>query len=215
MLKKYILLGFAILMTGAIALDLYSPIKTDFKKFDPVQVGVLDAAMWRSYYEHKQVKLFFQLSKLMRSQFHAPWLRSYMISYYSAKAAFVFNKGHDRASYAKALPYLSAYYQQIEALSDSHFNFLQMAQLELEWWIIRRESDIHSPEDWKIVLGHLGETMYSIPANRFATFADQRVRAMLLRDRKGEMIEENDWDQIEKICVEAWTSFHDVLKSGS
>jgi hypothetical protein len=212
MLKKYIFPLVVIVLITGLARDLYSPIKRDFKKFDPQEVGLLDAAMWRSYYEHKPTKLFFQLSRLMRSQFHAPWFRSYMISYYSAKAAFVFKKGHDRKDYMLALPYLNAYYQQVEALSDTHFNYLQMAQLELEWWMVRRESDFHSPEDWKIILGHQGETMFSVPANRFGTYADQRVRAMLLRDGKGQMINPDDWKQIEKICVEAWTSFHDALK---
>ncbi|MEP7321869.1 MAG: hypothetical protein ABI761_08115 [Saprospiraceae bacterium] len=213
MLKKYIFPGIMIVLIVGLALDLYSPVKRDFKKFDPQEIGLLDAAMWRSYYEHKPVKLFFQLGHLMRSQFHAPWLRSYMISYYSGKAAFIFKKGHDRNEYLQALPYLNAYYKQLESMSDTHFNYLQMAKLELEWWIVRRESDMHSPEDWKIILGNQGETMFSVPASRFGTYADQRVRAMLMRDGKGQMINQDDWHQIEKICVQAWTSFHDALKS--
>ena len=202
----------AILLVIGLALDLFAPIKRDFRSFDPVEVGKLDAGMWRSYYEHRPVKLFFQLSKLMRSQFHSPWFRSYMIAFYSAKAAYLFKNGHDRVDYTKVLPYLNAFYKQLESLSDRHFNFLLLAKTELEWWIIRRESDRHSPEDWKILLGNEGEIMYAVPANRFGTYAEQRVHAMLLRDGKGQIMNEEDWAQISKICIAAWTSFHEVLK---
>lgn len=212
MFKKYLLPLSSIVLVAGLALDLFAPVKRDFKIFDPVTVGKLDAAMWRSYYEKKPTQLFFQLGSLVHHQFQAPRFRSYMIAYYSAKAAFIFKNGHDRADYEKALPYLVAYYQQLESISKSHFNFRLMAKTELEWWIIRRESDIHTPEDWKILLGQQAEIMYSIPANRFGTYAEQRVQAMLLRDGKGQTMDEDDWKQIEKRCIDAWTSFHDAVK---
>jgi hypothetical protein len=212
MFKKYLLPLSSIVLVAGLALDLFAPVKRDFKIFDPVTVGKLDAAMWRSYYEKKPTQLFFQLGSLVHHQFQAPRFRSYMIAYYSAKAAFIFKNGHDRADYEKALPYLVAYYQQLESISKSHFNFRLMAKTELEWWIIRRESDIHTPEDWKILLGQQAEIMYSIPANRFGTYAEQRVQAMLLRDGKGQTMDEDDWKQIEKRCIDAWTAFHDAVK---
>lgn len=95
------------------------PIKRDFKKFDPVQVGHLDAAMWRSYYEKRSVKLFLQLGELIRSQFHAPVVRSYLMAYYSGKAAFVFKKGTNREEYLKALPYLIRYFKALQNISDT------------------------------------------------------------------------------------------------
>ena len=93
--KNMIAIFLAATLIGLL-LDLYLPIKNDFRKFDPVNIGRLDARMWRSYYEKKPLILFFQLSKLMRTQFHAPLIRSFVMAFYSAKAAFVFKKGVNR-----------------------------------------------------------------------------------------------------------------------
>ncbi|MBK7606102.1 MAG: hypothetical protein IPI18_02230 [Saprospiraceae bacterium] len=66
MIKKYILQGTLLILLIGLGLDLFMPIKRDFKKFDPVQVSHLDAAMWRSYYEKRSFKLFLQLGELIR-----------------------------------------------------------------------------------------------------------------------------------------------------
>lgn len=200
-----------ILLCIGLLVDLYAPVKYDFKQFDPVKVGTLDAAMWRSYYERKPLKLFVQLSSLMRTQFHAPWVRSFVLAYHSARAAFIFKDGQNRTEYAKALPALTAFYYKLNALAKDTFDVKKMAALELEWWIIRREDLTHTSEDWKIILGLSGETMYHIPANRFGTYADQRVRAMVLRDGKGQRIMDEDWMVIKSLCIEAWTSLYKAL----
>lgn len=212
MIKKYILPGTLLILLIGLGLDLFMPIQRDFKQFDPVKVGHLDAAMWRSYYEKKPVRLFLQLGELIQSQFHAPIVRSYLMAYYSGKAAFVFKKGNHRDDYLKALPYLKRYFKALRNISDTAFDDETLAKTELEWWIIRREPEKYSPEDWKILLGSAAEEMYHIPANRFGTYADQRVRAMVLRDNKGNHITENDWSEIERLCVEAWKSFREVLR---
>ena len=212
MIKKYILQGTLLILLIGLGLDLFMPIKRDFKKFDPVLVGHLDAAMWRSYYEKRSVKLFLQLGELIRSQFHAPVVRSYLMAYYSGKAAFVFKKGTNREEYLKALPYLIRYFKALQNISDTSFDYETLAKTELEWWIIRREPEKYNTEDWKILLGSAAETMYHIPANRFGTYADQRVRAMVMRDNKGTHIAEKDWAEIDGLCVEAWRSFDKVLR---
>ena len=84
--------------------DLYRPKSVNFRQFDPVVIGHLDADMWRSYYEKKRFKLLWQMSTLVRKQFHAPFWRSFPMACRAAKAAFVFKDGHNRADYAKALP---------------------------------------------------------------------------------------------------------------
>ncbi len=211
MIKRRTLSFIALLLFLGLLLDLKLPIKHDFKQFNPVQVGTLDAAMWRSYYEHKPIKLFFQLSSLMRNQFHAPYMRSFLLAYYSARAAFIFKEGHNRKDYQRALPHLYKYFNTLNALAKDTFDINKLSRLELEWWIIRREDYTHTPEDWKILLGLQGEVMHHIPASRFGTYADQRVRAMSLRDSKGTTITEEDWEEIQKLCVEAWTSLYNVL----
>lgn len=60
------------------AYDLYSQRRVDIRIFDPAQTARLDTAMWRSYYDRKQLQLFLQLAELLRGQFHLPFLRSHV-----------------------------------------------------------------------------------------------------------------------------------------
>ncbi len=192
-------------------LDLYLPIKKDFRRFDPVVTGQLDEMMWRSYYEKKPVKLFFQLTKLMRSQFGAPLVRSFVMAYRSAKAAFIFKNGTNRAQYEKAFPDLKKYFTHINALSKEHFDVDQMTHDELEWWIIRRERDQHPPSDWSTILQKELANMYHMPMETFKPHADLRVEAMVYRDNKGDQITQSDWDKIQNMCIDAWTLLYKAV----
>jgi len=207
---KRILIFIVPLLLLGFSLDLTVPLKKNFKQFDPEVVGRLDADMWRSYYEGKPLRLFFQLSKLMREQFQSPYFRSYLLAYSSAKAAFVFKDGHSQIQYASALPHLRSYFSQLNEMSDTPFNYHRMAKEELEWWIIRREQ--FSPKDWEKILSKEGEIMFHIPSDRFIGYARDRVLAMKIRDEKGQNIEEKDWEDITKLCIQAWTKFHAAMQ---
>jgi len=50
-----------------IAFDVLMPRRSDFRQFDPVATGRLDADMWRSYYERRPARLFWQLAQLERA----------------------------------------------------------------------------------------------------------------------------------------------------
>src|ERR1044071_4705941 len=98
--------------------DLYGPRATKLRRFDADEVARLETAMWRSYYDRKQVKLFNELSELLRTQYNLPYIRSNAVAYQAARAAFVFKDGHDRAEYERALPYLVKFYQRIREVGD-------------------------------------------------------------------------------------------------
>src|SRR5258708_33865337 len=78
--------------------------------------------MWRSYYEKQRLRLFNQLSELLRTQYHMPLVRSNATAYYAANAAFVFKQGKQRADYEKALPDLVKFYRAIRQMSDIPFD---------------------------------------------------------------------------------------------
>lgn len=207
MAKRILLLLLTILIVW-IAWDFAAPRKSDLQQFDPVAVGQLDAAMWKSYYERKPAKLFFQLARLMREQYRAPFWRSYYMAYTAARAAFVFKDGQGREDYAEALPPLRNYFRAINRLSDQPFEVDRVAELELEWWIIRREPDQYSYRDWERLLAEVVGQVYHLPAGRFADYAQQRTEAMLLRDRLGQAIRPQDWQMIEEKLVACWTALH-------
>ncbi|HSP62091.1 MAG TPA: hypothetical protein VLQ90_03820, partial [Pyrinomonadaceae bacterium] len=60
------------LFIGAVLYDLYFPRTTHMREFDPDEVARLETAMWRSYYEKQRLRLFNQLSELLRTQYHMP-----------------------------------------------------------------------------------------------------------------------------------------------
>jgi len=202
-----------LLLVAWIVIDLNYPYKTDIRNFNPAEVARLDGAMWRSYYEKKKLKLFFQSAELMRTQFGVGFWRSNVMAYHAAKAAFVFKDGKNRDDYEKALPDLAKYFQQISNISKNDFDARTAAKLELEWWIIRRYRNGHPPAEWEKYLALGSEAVYHVPAEKFSAYSHARVAAMLLRDNKGDTINEQDWAQVNDLLQQAWKSFSDSLHS--
>jgi hypothetical protein len=119
--RRFILLslaGLLAILSRWAAVDLFSYRARSLRDFNPGEVARLDTAMWRSYYAKQRLRLFFQLTKLLRKEYHLPLLRSQWVACQAAKAAFVFKEGRSRIDYEKALPYLHRFYGAISAISD-------------------------------------------------------------------------------------------------
>src|SRR5438105_15814146 len=127
---RVIALILALVICGVLY-DLYFPRTTHMREFDPDEVARLETAMWRSYYDKQRLRLFNELSELLRTQYHMPLIRSNSTAYYAANAAFVFKQGKERADYEKALPDLLKFYGEIRKLSDIPFDPERAARLEL------------------------------------------------------------------------------------
>ena len=192
-----VLLGIVIALAAWAIYDLYAPRTAHLREFDADEVARLETAMWRSYYEKRRLSLFNQLSELLRTQYNMPLLRSNLVGYYAANAAFVFKKGKQRADYEKALPDLVKFYNAVRKISDVPFDANRAAGLELEWWIIHRERAKHSPEDLPRALAALQAELYSLPAERFMEHGRLRAEAMTIRDTRAEAggVSEADCDQ--------------------
>src|SRR5437588_10153982 len=158
-----------------VAYDLYAPRRTTLRDFDPDEVARLETKMWRSYYSGQRVRLFTEMSELLRTQYRLPLWRSNAVAYPAAKAAFVFKDGHSRADYERALPALVSFYRSIREVSDTDFDPQRAARLELEWWIIHRERARHPPGDLDRALASLASEVYRVPAERLLEHA--RLRA--------------------------------------
>jgi hypothetical protein len=210
---RLILKFLLIILAVWIVFDLVVPHHSSFKKYDSNVVAKLETDMWRSYYERKPFRLFWQLSELLRTQYHFPFLKSNYVSYEASRADFVFKKGHNRKDYEKALPYLVKYYQSIRNAGDVSFNVERAAKLELEWWIVHRERKQHPPSDLVNALADIQSEIYQAPAQKFIEHADYRAQAMTLRDdlaEKGEILDK-DWQRINDLLVISWKSHHDTL----
>lgn len=113
--ERAFILGLGAILIGAVvwlAIDLFGfglrP--SDLREFDPEAVAQSETDMWRSYYDRRQLVLFFQLAKALRTQYHVPFLSSNAIAFRGAKAAFIFKDGKNRTDYERALPDLFRYY---------------------------------------------------------------------------------------------------------
>jgi hypothetical protein len=192
------------------AFDLYVPRRTSLRDFDPDEVARLETAMWRSYYSRERVKLFREMTELLRTQYRLPLLRSNAVAYRAARAAFVFKDGHSRSDYERALPDLVSFYQSIRAVSDTDFDVERAARLELEWWIVHRERRAHPPEDLPRALADLQAELFRVPAERLAEHARLRAEAMTIRDDKADAggVNEEDWRRIDELLHQSWHSLH-------
>lgn len=198
---------------GYAAYDLYGPRTSDMRSFDPEEVARLETAMWRSYYDRERVKLFLEMAELLRTQYHLPLLRSNLVAYRAARAAFVFKDGHNRAEYERALPDLVTYYESLRRVSAEPFDVDEVSRLELEWWIVHRERANHAPGDLANALAVLPAAVYHVPADRLAEHARLRADAMTIRDTKAEQggVTEEDWARIDELLHMSWRSLHEAV----
>ncbi len=200
-----------------IAEDLLVSRQASLTRFDGYEVSRLETAMWRSYYGHQPARLYGQLLDMMRHQYRLPFWRASLAAWHAARAAVVFQRGHNRREYERALPGLADYYSLIRRSGDIQFSVENAARLELEWWIVHRERAMHPPADLEQSLAALQAAIYQRPERLFQDHARARARAMLLRDdaqaRGG--VSEEDWKAIGRLLDSSWVSLENAVKGNS
>ena len=92
------------LIGGWIVWDWSGSTRHSLREFDPHEVARLETRMWRSYYDHRSFRLFNDLVTLLRQQYHLPLSRACAGAYRAARAAVVFQRGHNREEYLLAMP---------------------------------------------------------------------------------------------------------------
>ena len=204
-----------ILAAAYIAFDLLAPRETKMRDFNADEVARLETAMWRSYYAKQQVKLFNQMTELLRSQFDLPFVRSNVVASEAARAAFVFKDGHNRTEYERALPNLVGFYTSVRKVSDIPFDANRAARLELEWWIIHRERHTQKPGNLDRALAELAAELYRLPVERVMEHARLRAEAMTIRDNKAEsgVVTEQDWAMIDELLRQSWRSLKEAVQT--
>src|SRR5437868_12578759 len=213
--RKLVLTAAAIMIIGVLwaAYDLYGPRSTTLRSFDPDELARIETDMWRAYYARQRVRLFNQMTELMRTQYNFPFLRSNSAANDAAKAAFLFKDGHSRSDYEKALPNLISFYSAIRKIAHADFHVNRAARFELEWWIVHRERQRHPPGDLARALAELPAEIYGVPAEKLMEHARLRAEAMTIRDDKAEEggLTESDWKRIDDLLHKSWRSLHQVV----
>jgi hypothetical protein len=214
--RHRVLGGVLSLLLVWVVADLTWPVQSDIRSFDYRAIARMDTRMWQSYYARERVKLFGQLAQLLREQYGAPFLRSHLIAYYAARAAFVFKDGHNRPEYEKALPPLTRLYAQINRMSREPIDAGRAARLELEWWIIHRQRQHYRPGDLEWALARTAAAIYHQPAEAMLSHARYRAAAMHIRDTKAIAggLQAEDWRQIEALLLHSWRELWEAVQEG-
>jgi hypothetical protein len=196
------------LVICGVLFDLFYPRQTKLREFDSDEVARLETAMWRSYYEKQRVRLFNEATELLRTQYHMTPVKSNLVAYYAANAAFVFKEGKQRSDCEKALPDLIKFYSYLHNMSDIDFDVYKVAKLELEWWIVHRERAKHAPGDLDRALAELQSAIYNVPVEKLMEHGRLRAEAMTIRDTKAEQggVTEADWARINELLRQSWRS---------
>ncbi len=205
--RKILLAALGLILVFSAA-DLFWPLNRDLRQFDPVELGRLETAMWRSYYDRKPVKLFFELAEVLRTQYKFPWLRSYLGAYHAAKAAFVFKDGKQRSDYEKALPALESYFAAIRRTGNIEFDVPYAAKVELEWWIVHRERERYGKEALDKACADAAAAIYLVSPDSTLEHGRLRADAMVIRDVQATAggVSEENWVQIDDLLQGCYRS---------
>jgi len=198
-----------VLQIGAILLAamlvwLFTPPQNKFRSFDPAVVGKAESDLWRAYYEHRTADLARGLTLTENRDFGLSPADSARSGLAAANAARIFQRSHSRTQAQAALPQLTEHFRILAHATHSDIDPAEAARLELEWWQKRREvrDASYAPE-----VAAATAYLYGLPPERLRRYAELRVAAMDLRDRKGRSITEEDWRTIANLLVAA---YHDL-----
>ncbi|MES1157403.1 MAG: hypothetical protein ABUL73_06440 [Alphaproteobacteria bacterium] len=201
----------ALILLATLCAWVFTPGPNRFRSFDPVAVGGAEADLWRDYYEHKHAALAQALTSDERNDFGlSPWV-SLRSGIAAANAARLFQASRSRAEAQAALPLLTEHFRLLAAATHADIDPAHAAQLELEWWQLRREHV--GVEGYAPAIAEATAYLYGVDPARLGTYARLRAAAMNLRDAKGGAITEDDWRQIRALLIEAYRALRDEVSS--
>jgi hypothetical protein len=186
------------------ALWFFAPRQADMEQFDPAEMGQLESDMWRHYYEKSYVRLGADLFLASHGQYgFSPW-DSVRMAWHAAKAARLTQPSQPRAqAFAVGIPPLVKYYEVIQKATGSPWKPEEMAPLELEWWVMRREKATWP--QYGETISQLTAMTYQIPIERVREACLLRAEMMDYRDqRRNGGMKPEDWEHISKELGISW-----------
>jgi hypothetical protein len=184
------------------------PRQGDLRGFDADAVARLETKMWRDYYAHDYQSLPVHLYSLYRDLYHFSPGDSTQLAYYSGNAARLFQPTNSRAEAQVALPLLVSFYTLLRNRSGEDFDADKAAQLELDWWQLRRENA--TPEQYGHVVAQVTEELFKVHNDHIENSAQLRAAMMRYRDDRRGRMQAEDWDHIEQQLIESYRE----LKTG-
>ncbi len=174
---------------------------------DFVKCAEVETEMWRDYYNHRFLKLFFYLLLSVRLAFKASWPVSMRLAWYSGRAAMIYRlrKGHE--NYPKVLKNLEKFYKIASDHVLAPFDYHRAAQLELEWWDIHRYPQKYQ-KTLELSIAEAAAVVYHCPPERLMEYGHYRAEAAkMLTHESDKHPEKNDWLKIDSLIYKTWESF--------
>jgi len=181
--------------------------KPNMMGFDPQEMGRLESAMWRRYYERHWPQLACQTMEGACGQYRFSWWDGSLLSLHAARAALFFRKKTDDP---RCLPELDRYYAIISSATGQKFDVRAAAALELQWWKERRRQV--APKDYARTIAQVTALVYGVPEETVLPAARMRADAMAYRDARwdGKMTEA-EWQEIARQLMLAYASLKEAV----
>jgi hypothetical protein len=173
--------------------------------FDPQEMGRLESAMWRSYYDGRWLRLIGQTMQVSCDQYGFSWWDGARLSKHAAIAAMYFRR---ETNDPRCIGQLESYYGIVRHATRISFDVSEAARLELQWWKERRR-DV-PPAQYARTIARLSGFIHGVDEKEAMESALLRTRAMVYRDarRDGKMTDA-DWEEVSRQLTAAYT----VLKN--
>lgn len=185
--------------------------KADLKQFDYQKVALLDAEMWRSYYNHQFIKLFWQLIGLIKTQLGLSWFTTLRLAYYSAWAAADYRIHMGNVNHQRVRSNLVKFYKIVANNAVERFDYEKTGELELKWWDIHRSS-FKNNKELERSLADAAAAMYNLKSMQLQEYAHYRAEAMILPRHVSDKENFTDWEQVHELLVKAWKSLHSAVQ---
>lgn len=205
---------FVLVALLAFLIWMFAPRPVNPSGFEPAEMARVETDMWRSYYAKDYMDLTLSVWSVTRSQFGgSPW-SGLQIAYSAARAAREFQGSTNRKEAGQALPTLERYYTLLQKQTGIPFDPKIAAELELEWWQLRREHA--TSEEISLVLARLYALVNEEPVDSMLEPARLRVVAMEFRDdHRHSGMSDADWEQLRSMLLLSYQSLKKAITTES
>lgn len=209
--RPFLWLVLAVLLLVA-GLWFFWPRRASLRSFDPATMGRLEADMWHCYYDKRYFGLAWDLWQTARGQYGFSPLDSLRLARHAALAAKAAQPVQTRdQAYAHALPDLIDYYRIICRSTGTEDQAEDLADAELNWWVLRREGV--GVKRYGEAVAAATALLYDLPENVVHDSAMLRAEMMDYRDQRREgLMTAEDWRYIAQRLGDSYTLLLQAVK---
>jgi hypothetical protein len=149
--------------------------------FNPRNTGLLEAQLWKAYYERNWPLALFLVFRLLHSQFNLSALQAAQATYYSVRAALVWAPRVNDPERVRAL--LTRFYTVLRDATGGHFDPAAAGAAEFEYWAVHRRLDGQTDQsELREALTRVAAEVYNLPVARARLLGAARAHACDLVD---------------------------------